>query len=104
MTVNSGALYSRAIDDIKPGDAVLCNMTRTGEQSWQVSGALRSDPTKVTVQQASSARLQLQPWAYSAVVECYGCSGCETYPTQPVVFSENKLAQAGRELSVPGKM
>ena len=35
---------------------------------------------------------------------CYGCSGCETYPTQPVVFSENKLAQAGRELSVPGKM
>ena len=52
----------------------------------------------------SSAWLQLQPWAYSAVVECYGCSGCETYPTQPVVFSENKLAQAGRELSVPGKM
>ena len=43
-------------------------------------------------------------WAYSAVVECYGCSGCDTYPTEPIVFSENQLAQAGKPLSIPGKM
>ena len=104
VTVNAGALFSREISDIKPGDAILCNMTRTGPESWSISGALRSDPSKVTTQAATSARLKLQPWAYSAVVECYGCSGCDTYPTKPIVFSENQLGQAGQPLSVPGKM
>lgn len=104
VTVNSGALYSSEISDIQPGDAVLCNMTRLGPQSWSISGALKSDSSKVTVQRATNARLQLQPWAYSAVVECYGCSGCDTYPTDPIVFSENKLYQAGEQIAVPGAM
>lgn len=101
VTVNAGALYSKAINGIKPGDAILCNMTRTGPQSWRVSGALQSNPSKATVQEASAKRLTLQPWAYSAVAECYGCNGCDTYPTLPITFTENRLYQAGREVDVP---
>lgn len=101
VTVNAGALYSSPINHIAPGDAVLCNMTRTGPTSWRVSGALRSDPSKATVQEASAPRLKLQPWAYSAVAECYGCKGCETYPTTPVLFSDNKLYVAGELVDVP---
>ena len=147
VTVNGGALYSKAITKIQPGDAILCNMTRTGPDSWRVSGALKSDPSKSTVQEATNSRLRLQPWAYrqqrqlsppqqschllftrsarpcctlpsflpthcsvtpphhliSAVAECYGCDGCATYPTKPIVFSENKLYQGGKLVEVPGK-
>jgi hypothetical protein len=101
VTVKAGALFSTAIKGIQEGDAILCNMTRTGAQSWRVSGALRSDPSKVTTQEATAARLRLQPWAYSAVDECYGCQGCDTYPTKPIRFTDNKLYQAGKEVVVP---
>ena len=101
VTVNAGALYSKAISGVQPGDAILCNMTRTGPQSWRISGTLRSDASQSTVQEAKSPRLALQPWAYSAVAECYGCKGCDTYPTVPVVFSENRLYQNGAEVRVP---
>lgn len=101
VTLDEGALYSKAIDNLTPGDAVLCNMTRTGPTSWSVSGAMKSDPSKATTQEATDARLKLQPWAYSAVAECYGCSGCATYPTTPVTFTDNVLLQAGQEVAVP---
>ena len=98
VTLRAGAMYSRMISDIEPGDAIMCNMSRTGTQSWRVSGALKSDASRATVQEATSERLQMQPWAYSAVAECYGCHGCDTYPTKPIVFSDNKLYQAGKLL------
>jgi hypothetical protein len=44
---------------------------------------------------------RLQPWAYNTL-ECYGCSGCETYPTQPITFTDNKLFQNGVLLPVNG--
>jgi len=102
VTVNSGALYSSEISDIQPGDAVLCNMTRLGAQTWMISGALKSNPSKATVPRATSARRKVQPWAYSAVGECYGCSGCETYPTVPLVFSDNRLYQGGKQVEISG--
>ena len=43
----------------------------------------------------------MQPWAYNTP-ECYGCSGCETYPTQPITFTDNKLFQNGVLLPVNG--
>jgi len=101
VTVNSGALYSTGLK-AKPGDAVLCNMTRTGEQSWRVNGVLKSSG-KSTAQMANNARLKIQPWAYNTL-ECYGCDGCDTYPKNPVTFTDNKLYQAGKELKVPGSM
>ena len=99
VTVNSGAMMSTGLK-VKPGDSVLCNMTRTGEQSWHVSGKLKSSG-KATTQSAKNARLKLQPWAYNTL-ECYGCDGCDTYPEKPVTFTQNKLYQGGKELDVPG--
>lgn len=99
VTVNSGALYSEPIS-VEAGDAILCNMTRTGPTSWVIKGSLKSDPTKTTTQTANNRRLKLQPWAYNTL-ECYGCNGCDTYPQKPVTFTENKLYQAGKLLDIP---
>ena len=103
VTVNAGALYSSGITGIKAGEEILCNMTRTGPTSWIVTGALKSKPTQLTVQTATNARLKLQPWAYNTL-ECYGCSGCSTYPTTPITFTDNKLYQGGKLITVPGAM
>jgi hypothetical protein len=102
VTIHAGAIFSKPITGIKAGDAILCNMTRTGPMSWAVTGALRSDPTKATTQQARNERLREQPWAYAAVAECYGCRGCETYPKTPITFTANRLWASGRELHVNG--
>jgi hypothetical protein len=32
-------------------------------------------------------------------LECYGCIKCGTYPTQPIVFSDIKLAAAGQDVT-----
>lgn len=37
VTINAGALYTSGVK-VKEGDAILCNMTRTGEDSWSISG------------------------------------------------------------------
>ena len=28
----------------------------------------------------------MQPWAYTAI-ECYGCSSCDTYPLNPIAYT-----------------
>jgi hypothetical protein len=99
VTVNSGALQSTPIA-VEAGDAIICNMTRTGPTSWVIKASLKSDPSKTTVQEADNARLKLQPWAYNTL-ECYGCNGCDTYPTKPIAFTENKLYQGGKLIDVP---
>jgi len=99
VTVNSGALYSSGVT-VDAGDSILCNMTRTGPDSWTVLGTLKSNG-KVQTQTATNNRLKLQPWAYNTL-ECYGCQGCSTYPTQPITFTDNKLYQAGKQVTVPG--
>ena len=82
---------------VKAGDAILCNMTRTGPQSWFVGSTIKSSG-KSTNQEASNARLVSQPWAYNTL-ECYGCTGCRTYPTEPIVFSDLKLYSKGQEVT-----
>lgn len=101
VTINGGALYSSAID-VKEGDQIFCNMTRTGDNSWIVRGTVNSTG-KSTEQSATNARLLNQPWAYSAVAECYGCDGCKTFPTKPIVFTDNKLYEDGHLFTIPGK-
>jgi len=99
VTVNAGAIYSSGLE-VKAGDAILCNMTRTGADSWDVIGALKSNG-KATTQSATNSRLKLQPWAYNTL-ECYGCDGCSTYPKTPITFTDNKLYQGGKQVDVPG--
>ena len=98
VTVNAGALYSTGLS-VKEGDNILCNMTRTGDESWVIRGTLESTG-RSTEQSAKNSRLALQPWAYSAVTECYGCHGCSTFPLQPISFTENKLGQDGGLIDV----
>ena len=98
VTVNAGALYSTGLS-VKEGDSILCNMTRTGDESWVIRGTLESSG-RSTEQSASNSRLALQPWAYSAVTECYGCHGCSTFPLEPISFTENLLGQAGELIDI----
>ena len=99
VTINAGALFSSGLK-VKEGDAILCNMTRTGTDSWIVKGQVGD---KVQSQSATNAdRLKVQPWAYSAVTECYGCDGCDTFPTKPITFTDNKLYQDGELVKVQG--
>lgn len=99
VTLNAGALYSSPIK-VEEGDAIFCNMTRTGPTSWVIKASLKSDPSKITTQTADNVRLKLQPWAYNTL-ECYGCQGCDTYPKQAITFTENKLFLGGKAVDVP---
>ena len=102
VTVNAGALFSTPINNIDEGDAIICNMTRTGDSSFTIVGTVKSSGES-TVQNAENGRLKLQPWAYNTL-EWYGCDGCATFPTKPVHFTENKLYQNGKLLDVPGSL
>jgi hypothetical protein len=96
VTVNAGALQSEAID-VEAGDAIVCNMTRTGPTSWFVGSKVKSSGQQ-TNQNAQNDRLKLQPWAYNTL-ECYGCNGCDTYPQAPVEFSKLKLGRGGQDVT-----
>lgn len=96
VTVNAGALYSSPIN-VASGDAILCNMTRTGPTSWFVGSKVKSSG-KETNQRATNARLAKQPWAYNTL-ECYGCQGCATYPKNPVTFTDLKLFKGGADVT-----
>jgi len=97
VTINAGALRSTMLDT-EQGDSVFCNMTRTGPESWFIGSRLNSG--KETNQRVNAftpgalKRLRVQPWAY-VTLECYGCDGCGTYPTEPIVFSDIKLSSNG---------
>ena len=95
VTLRDGALASTEIR-LEEGDNVFGNMTRTGTQSFTVV-SVNSRTGEQTVQKASNARLSTQPWAYNTL-ECYGCSGCGTFPTKPSVFSGLKLFAGGSEV------
>ena len=102
VTVNAGALFSTAINNIKPGDSIFCNMTRTGDDSWVVIGTVKSTGESTT-QTCQNARLKSQPWAYNTV-ECYGCDGCDTYPSNFVEFTENKIYKGDQLLPLKGSL
>ena len=102
VTVNAGAIFSTAINNIEPGDSIFCNMTRTGDNSWIVIGTVKSTG-KSTVQTCQNDRLKTQPWAYNTV-ECYGCDGCDTYPSNYVAFTENKIYKDNKLLNLKGSL
>ena len=96
VTVNAGALYSSPIN-VDEGDAIICNMTRTGPTSWFIGSKVKSTGQE-TNQKASNDRLKVQPWAYNTL-ECYGCSSCSTYPQQPVEFSNLQLFKGAKDVT-----
>ena len=98
VTLKDGALASEPVE-VKAGDQIYGNMSRTGPSSWVVE-SVNMRTNQRTVQSASNAaRLLHQPWAY-VTLECYGCNGCSTFPQKPSVFSHMRLLQ-GREAVKP---
>lgn len=92
VTVDGGYLASKEIK-VSPGDKVFGNMTMLGTDEWYIGTTSASgETTEVTV---TRERLNIQPWSY-ITLECYGCSGCETYPTEPAVFSQIELTTQGK--------
>ena len=77
---------------VAPGDSVVCNMTRLGEDSWFIGSKISSSGVE-TNQKATATRLTSQPWAYNTV-ECYGCRGCSTYPDNDFTISECEVCSA----------
>jgi len=103
VTVNAGALRSTMLE-AKEGDDIECNMTRTGKLSWFIGAKLpdgRSTNQKISIMDPGVIeRMKVQPWAY-VTLECYGCTGCRTYPKTPVSFSDIKLYGANQSPVVP---
>lgn len=92
VTLNDGALASAEVE-VSAGDNIFGNMTRTGPSSWDII-SVSSSTLKSTTQTAKNSRLVDQPWAYNTL-ECYGCSGCSTFPTKPSVFTKLELTSGG---------
>eukprot|EP00041_Stephanoeca_diplocostata_P035324 m.1241462 g.1241462 ORF g.1241462 m.1241462 type:complete len:318 (+) comp24679_c1_seq1:94-1047(+) len=98
VTVHAGALMSELVS-VQPGDAILCNMTHLGGVKWFIGSTVQSTGKQTnqlvdSSDRGASERLAKQPWAYNTV-ECYGCRGCGTYPTQPVKFTNLVLTTVG---------
>lgn len=96
VTLNDGALASSEVI-VEAGDNIFGNMTRTGPSTWDVI-SVNSKNSQATTQSATNSRLVDQPWAYNTL-ECYGCSGCGTFPTKPSVFSKLQLVSGGKTVT-----
>lgn len=92
VTVNNGAYYSPDMK-VSVGDNIFGNMTRLGPEEWLVDSVSHLTGKHTTIH-PSNARLASQPWAYNTV-ECYGCSGCSTYPKHPSLFTNLALRCTG---------
>lgn len=65
-------------------------MTRVANQTWYIGSTVVSSG-KTTELTHANERLRVQPWAYNTL-ECYGCHGCETYPTDPCKFTKLQVS------------
>lgn len=79
---------------MKVGDRVFGNMTRTGPQSWYITGNSVSSGqgNSITVTRST---LVSQPWAYNTL-EVYGIDRCAQYPDDVIHFTDLKLIAAGK--------
>jgi len=96
VTLTVGTVSSKEVK-LNVGDTVYGVMQRTGTTSWQIISTQTSTgaSTQVTV---DHPQLQFQPWAYNTI-ECYGCKGCSTYPTQPDHFTGLRLYQGSNQVT-----
>jgi hypothetical protein len=80
-----GQSYASTPVSIQPGDVIFGNMTMIANASWIIVSQ-STQTGKATSLHASGTKVVTQPWAY-VTIECYGCNGCSTYPTQPSAFT-----------------
>jgi hypothetical protein len=96
VTLDTGTVHSTEIE-LNVGDVVIGNMTRTGSTTWYI-GSTQESTGKNTNVTVNHDRLATQDWAYNTI-ECYSCSGCTTYPTQPELFTDLVLTQGGKQIT-----
>jgi len=101
VTLDTGTIHSKELK-LSVGDVVFGNMTRTGSTSWYIGSTQVSTGQTVEIS-VDHPRLATQDWAYNTI-ECYGCSGCSTYPKNPELFTELALSQAGKPIQATWKV
>jgi len=90
VTLDVGTVHSAELQ-VNTGDIIYGVMQRQGSTTWFIN-SIQVSTSKGTSITVDHSRLQYQPWGY-CTIECYGCSGCSTYPTQPDHFTNLKLYQ-----------
>jgi len=97
VTLDVGYLVSQEIQ-VNPGDSIFGNMTRVDPAGWYIGSTAPSGQTTSIVAEATD-RLTVQPWAYNTL-ECYGCTGCGSYPVQsPEQFTNLQLFQGSQKVT-----
>jgi len=97
VTVYDGFLISDLIT-VNAGDTIFGNMTLVAEDSWFISGVLKSNG-QATSLTADKSNLKVNPWAY-CTLEVYGDSGdCGEYPDNPQVYSGLKIYDGGAKVT-----
>eukprot|EP01121_Diplochlamys_sp_Union-15-3_P010689 TRINITY_DN3022_c0_g1_i1.p1 TRINITY_DN3022_c0_g1~~TRINITY_DN3022_c0_g1_i1.p1 ORF type:complete len:300 (-),score=47.61 TRINITY_DN3022_c0_g1_i1:23-922(-) len=72
----TGSFWSEEIE-VKPGDKIFGNMTRTGDSTWYIGATVPSgQKTELT---ATHDRLKSQSWAYTTL-EVYDIFDCNSFP------------------------
>lgn len=99
VTLNDGALQT---DEVKcnPGDVIYGNMTVINDHGdWFIGGTVERNgkTAALTVQRP---RLLTQPWAYTTI-ECYGCTDCNSLPTNECKFTGMTLTDQNNNNVVP---
>jgi hypothetical protein len=99
VTLDVGTVASNEVA-LNVGDSIFGVMNRTTPtgDTWLIN-SIQVSTGKQTSITVSHSRLQYQPWAYTTI-ECYGCNGCSTYPTQPEHFTKLAIYQ-GKNLMTP---
>jgi len=90
VTIEKGVQVTKELP-LNVGDVVFGNMSLVGPETWLIDSVQSSTGKSVSITVTHSV-LASQPWAYTTV-ECYGCQGCETEPTESILFSEMFLTQ-----------
>jgi len=85
-------VYSQELP-VTVGDSIVTNMTKTSKDTWLIDAysSYSGLSTKLT---KTDSLLTSQPWAYNTL-ECYGCTGCDSEPTEPCYFSNLELTCGG---------
>lgn len=80
VTIDEGAVASDEIA-LVPGDVIVTNMTKTGAARWVIDSVVPGKGRTTVTADNLGPRLSSQPWAYTGVMECYGCTSCDMLPS-----------------------
>eukprot|EP00486_Rosalina_sp_Unknown_P001255 CAMPEP_0201566522 /NCGR_PEP_ID=MMETSP0190_2-20130828/6350_1 /ASSEMBLY_ACC=CAM_ASM_000263 /TAXON_ID=37353 /ORGANISM="Rosalina sp." /LENGTH=229 /DNA_ID=CAMNT_0047985359 /DNA_START=271 /DNA_END=960 /DNA_ORIENTATION=+ len=99
VTLDAGAVHSKLIE-VKTGDIIFGNMTKTGTESWFINGVDTETNENATLT-ISRAILKTQPWVY-VTLEVYDVTECDQYPPSGTEMPYTKLAlyESGNEKTI----